>query len=71
MILFPLAIALNFHNIAAAHRRPNAPEYLWQRRNSGAHFAWLSARALTRPFNRHPMAGGKQMTHSGQGRLGF
>ena len=71
MILFPLAIALNFHKIAATHWRPNAPEYLWQRRNSGAHFAWFSARVLTRPFNRHPMAGGKQMTHSGQGRLGY
>ena len=28
--------------IAATHRRPNAAEYLWQRRNIGKHFGWFS-----------------------------
>jgi hypothetical protein len=46
MVLFPLAKALNFHKIAATHWRPYAPEYLWQRGNSGAHFAWFSRSRL-------------------------
>jgi hypothetical protein len=33
---------LNFHKIAATHWRPNAAEYLWQRRNIGKHFGWFS-----------------------------